>query len=56
MPVRTPDPDPNERDDDGNPRDPLGGIGASFGRRGHPLGDGTFGSPIAVELRESRAG
>ena len=34
MPVRTPDPDPNERDDDGTPRDPLGGIGASFGRGG----------------------
>ena len=45
MPVRTPDPDPNERDDDDTPRDPLGGIGASFGRGGHPLGDGTFGSP-----------
>ena len=34
MAVRTPDPDPNERDDDGTPRDPLGGIGASFGGRG----------------------
>ena len=31
MAVRTPDPDPNERDDSGTPRDPLGGIGASFG-------------------------
>lgn len=45
MPVRTPDPDPNERDDEGTPRDPLRGIGASFGSGGHPLGDGTFGSP-----------
>ena len=27
MPVRTPDPDPNERDDEGTPRDPLGGAG-----------------------------
>ena len=63
--MRTPDPDPNERDDDGTPRDPLGGVGASFGRRGHPLGDGTFGSPAPssagnpgwlsdVELAEAR--
>ena len=41
MAVRTPDPDPNERDDDGTPRDPLGG---RFGGR-DPLGDGSFGSP-----------
>ena len=41
MAVRTPDPDPNERDDSGTPQDPLGGIGASYGR----LGDGSFGSP-----------
>lgn len=65
MAVRTPDPDPDERDDSGTPRDPLGGIGASFGRRGHPLGDGSFGSPTPgsasnpgwlsdVELAEAR--
>ncbi|NII70033.1 NUDIX hydrolase family protein [Microbacterium ulmi] len=68
MPVRTPDPDPNERDDDGTPRDPLRGLGASFGdagRPGHPLGDGTFGSPTPgsaanpgwlsdIELAEAR--
>ena len=30
MAVRTPDPDPNERDDDGT-RDPLRGMGSSFG-------------------------
>jgi len=45
MPVRTPDPDPNENDDDGTPRDPLEGIGASYGAGGHPMGDGSFGSP-----------
>jgi len=60
--VRTPDPDPNERDDQGNPRDRLG---ASYGRPGHPLGDGTFGSPTPasasnpgwlsdIELAEAR--
>ena len=43
--MRTPDPDPNERDDDGTPRDPLGGVGASFGPGGRSVGDGTFGSP-----------
>ena len=52
MPVRTPDPDPNDRDDDGIPRDPLGGEGfgpggqdGRSGRDGRPLGDGSFGSP-----------
>ncbi len=65
MPVRTPDPDPNERDDEGAPRDPLGGIGSSFGRAGHPVGDGRFGSPAPgnasnpgwltdIELAEAR--
>ena len=60
--MRTPDPDPNERDDPGNPRDRRG---ASFGRPGHPLGDGTFGSPTPgsasnpgwlsdIELAEAR--
>ncbi|WP_457100427.1 NUDIX hydrolase family protein [Microbacterium sp. P5_E9] len=62
MPVRTPDPDPNDEDGQGNPRDRLG---ASFGRPGHPLGDGTFGSPTPasasnpgwlsdIELAEAR--
>lgn len=62
MPVRTPDPDPNERDDEGTPRDRLE---ASFGRSGHPLGGGTFGPPAPgdatnpgwltdVELAEAR--
>ena len=46
MPVRTPDPDPNDSGDDGTPRDPLGGIGATFGSPGHPIGDGSFGSPV----------
>lgn len=65
MPVRTPDPDPNERDDSGTPRDPLGGVGASFGQGGRPVGDGSFGSPAPgssanpgwltdVELAEAR--
>lgn len=65
MPVRTPDPDPNESDDQGTPRDPLGGIAASFGVPGRPLGDGSFGSPAPgnaanpgwltdVELAEAR--
>lgn len=54
MPVRTPDPDPNDRDDEGTPRDPLGGAGfgrggqdGRAGRDGRPLGDGSFGSPTA---------
>src|SRR5690606_14565876 len=54
MAVRTPDPDPNDRDDDGTPRDPLSGLGASFGRRGlggEGRADGGFGSPA----RESSA-
>jgi ADP-ribose pyrophosphatase YjhB (NUDIX family) len=65
MPVRTPDPDPNERDDDGTPRDPLRGMGASFTNPGHPVGDGSFGSPTPgssanpgwlsdIELAEAR--
>ncbi len=65
MPVRTPDPDPNESDDSGTPRDPLGGVGASFGQGGRPVGDGSFGSPTPrssahprgltdVELAEAR--
>ncbi len=60
--MRTPDPDPNDEDGQGNPRDRLG---ASFGRPGHPLGDGTFGSPTPasasnpgwlsdIELAEAR--
>ena len=65
MPVRTPDPDPDESDDTGAPRDPLEGIGASFGGPGRSLGDGGFGSPNAgstsnpgwlsdIELAEAR--
>lgn len=70
MAVRTPDPDPDDRDDDGTPRDPLGGMGAPFGGAGrgdarHPVGDGTFGSPAPgnaanpgwltdIELTEAR--
>jgi ADP-ribose pyrophosphatase YjhB (NUDIX family) len=65
MPVRTPDPDPNENDDQGTPRDPLGGIGASFGSSARGIGDGSFGSPTPassanpgwltdVELAEAR--
>ncbi len=71
MAVRTPDPDPDERDDDGNPRDPLRGLGGGAagglgaGSPGHPLGDGSFGSPAPgnaanpgwltdVELAEAR--
>ncbi|MCT9001778.1 NUDIX hydrolase family protein [Microbacterium memoriense] len=61
MAVRTPDPDPNERDDDGAERDPLRG----YGRAGHPDGDGSFGSPAPgnagnpgwlteIELTEAR--
>jgi len=60
MPVRTPDPDPNERDDEDTPRDPLRGVGASF-----PGSGGSFGSPAPagganpgwlseVELAEAR--
>ncbi|MFV0373414.1 NUDIX hydrolase family protein [Microbacterium sp.] len=50
MAVRTPDPDPYERDDDGTPQDPLRDLGAAGG--GHrAAGDGSFGSPA----RESAA-
>lgn len=66
--MRTPDPDPDERDDDGTPGDPLRGMGGSFGGgggSGRPLGDGSFGSPTSgsatnpgwlsdVELAEAR--
>ncbi|SBS73362.1 NUDIX hydrolase family protein [uncultured Microbacterium sp.] len=45
MAVRTPDPDPNERDDDGEPRDPLRGLDSTFDRPGHPGGESSFGSP-----------
>ncbi len=65
MPVRTPDPDPDERGDDGAPQDPLAGVGASFGSGGHSVGDGSFGSPAPgsaanpgwlseIELTEAR--
>lgn len=68
MAVRTPDPDPNEQGDDGTPRDPLAGFGSSLGqggRPGHPVGDGSFGSPAPgsaanpgwlteIELAEAR--
>lgn len=58
MPVRTPDPDPNERDDADSPRDP-------FGQEGRTGRDGGFGSPAPgsgtnpawltdVELAEAR--
>ncbi|CAN7179884.1 NUDIX hydrolase family protein [Microbacterium sp. LjRoot45] len=61
MAVRTPDPDPNDRDDDGAPRDSL----RAYGREGHPVGDGSFGSPAPgnaanpgwlteIELAEAR--
>lgn len=61
MAVRTPDPDPNERDDEGSERDPLRG----YSRPGHPDGDGTFGHPAPgnaanpgwltdIELAEAR--
>jgi len=63
MPVRTPDPDPNERDDEGARRDPLSGMSAGMGPR--DLNDGGFGSPARdssanpgwlseVELAEAR--
>ena len=44
MPVRTPDPDPDESDDKGTSRDPLEGIGGSFGGPGRQRGEGSFGS------------
>jgi hypothetical protein len=64
MAVRTPDPDPGERDDDGTPRDPLRDLGAAFGQE-RPSGEGVFGSPSAgsaanpgwlseIELAEAR--
>jgi hypothetical protein len=52
MPVRTPDPDPDERDDDGTPRDPLGGM-TSFGTPSQ----GTSANPgwlSDIELAEAR--
>ncbi|MFS0734089.1 NUDIX hydrolase family protein [Microbacterium sp. 1P10UB] len=63
MPVRTPDPDPNDRDDEGARRDPLSGMRAGQGPR--DLNDGGFGSPdrgsaanpgwlSEVELAEAR--
>ena len=48
MTVRTPDPDPNERDDDGTPQDPLRGIGASFGPADDARGSAGFGMPGGV--------
>ncbi len=53
MPVRTPDPDPNEPGDDGTPRDPLGGIGESFGRAtaGNAANPGWLSD---IELAEAR--
>lgn len=65
MPVRTPDPDPDEHDDGQSPRDPLGAASGSYARSGHPMGDGTFGSPAPgssanpgwltdIELAEAR--
>ncbi|EZP28318.1 NUDIX hydrolase family protein [Microbacterium oleivorans] len=52
MAVRTPDPDPNERDDEeGSSRDPLRGLGSSMGR------PGSAGNPAwlsDVELAEAR--
>ncbi|MFG6493266.1 NUDIX hydrolase family protein [Microbacterium sp. P03] len=65
MAVRTPDPDPNERDDDNSSRDQRRGDGSSGFTGGHPLGDGRFGSAAAdnvanpgwlsdVELAEAR--
>jgi len=64
MAVRTPDPEPGDRDDD-SPRDPLREGGAPFDRPGHPLGGSSFGSPVSgsaqnpawlseVELAEAR--
>ncbi|AZS35797.1 hypothetical protein CVS47_00395 [Microbacterium lemovicicum] len=61
--MRTPDPDPNDRDDEGARRDPLSGMRAGQGPR--DLNDGGFGSPdrgsaanpgwlSEVELAEAR--
>ncbi len=65
MAVRTPDPEPGDRDDDDSPRDPLRPGGAPFDRPGHPLGGSSFGSRVPgsaqnpgwlseVELAEAR--
>lgn len=63
MAVRTPDPDPNESDDDGAPQDPLRGLDSSFDRPGHPGGESSFGSASRagnpawlsdIELAEAR--
>ncbi|MCR2802181.1 MULTISPECIES: NUDIX hydrolase family protein [unclassified Microbacterium] len=65
MAVRTPDPEPGDRDDDDSPRDPLRPGGAPFDRPGHPLGGSSLGSRVPgsaqnpgwlseVELAEAR--
>jgi len=65
MAVRTPDPDPDERDDDGSQRDPLRDLGAAFGRSERQSADASFGTPgggaagnpawlTDVELAEAR--
>ena len=48
MPVRTPDPDPNDRDDDGTLRDPLRDLGGDAGSASNP------GWLSEVELAEAR--
>ena len=55
MAVRTPDPDPNDRDDDGNASDPLRDLGSSY-RRGGESGGGTSNPAWLsdVELAEAR--
>ncbi|MCR2763179.1 NUDIX hydrolase family protein [Microbacterium sp. zg.B48] len=63
MAVRTPDPDPDDRDDAGGADDPLRGQG--FGGDPRSLGNGSFGSPTPssaanpgwlseIELAEAR--
>jgi len=63
MPVRTPDPDPNDRDDEGTSREQN--RGGRYDRSDRPIGDGTFGSPTPgsasnpgwlsdIELAEAR--
>lgn len=63
--MRTPDPDPDERDDENARKDPLDGIDGSLRRGRRPMSDGSFGSPAPdntenpgwltdVELAEAR--
>lgn len=43
--MRTPDPDPNEPDDEGMPADPLRGLGAGYGASAGASNPSSFGSP-----------